>query len=38
MQAAETYQPHMGIMRMSSEMFMKCLQAMETATLENKRH
>lgn len=38
MQAAETYQPHTSIMRMISETFMKCLQAMETATLENKSH
>lgn len=38
MQAAETYQPHMGIMTMIPEMFGTCLQAMETATLENKRH
>jgi len=38
MQAAETYQPHASAMRMVTEMFMKSLQAMETATLENNSH
>lgn len=38
MQAAETYQPHTSLMKIMSEMFMKCLQAMETTTLENNSH
>lgn len=38
MQAEETYLPHTSIMRMISEAFMKCLQATETATLENNSH